>query len=554
MPESELQALLSISQIDLRRDFNQLLDEILAIVTNEVGGNAGTMMLVNEETGKLEMVAAFGLGGDYIDRIYARGVPITSSPSGEVLKTGKYYEVPNIFDEPRDKWWADIGRKLGFSAQLFMPMKREDEVIGLLNIYMEEPYHYTDNEITFVSIAASQAATVIEKVRLYQQALEKRKELENEIKARKKTEETLEENKRLLNKIFALSPLGIGLVDFNPGGLNDRTLSWTNEAMMALFGFKPDETEYLGQSAEVLYASREEFERVGELFREKLKTGELAEVDAKLKRRDGSTFDGYITTSFIDPSKPQKGLIATISDITWRKQAEEQLKQSEEKFRTFMETARDLMHILDKDGNFTYVNGSRAMTLGYSKEELLGMHITQILTKKSLSEDFESRWNTIVTKGELTLDAVWVTKDGKEIHGELKVVAIYDEDGTFAGGRAVFHDITERKKAEDALRASEEQYRSLIETAGAGVVTINMEGEFTLVNDALCGMIGYSNEELLGSFFADYIHPDDRAKIQDLFLNALKGPRTNIPTFRLSRDSQRWAHALVAFQPYSSCL
>jgi PAS domain S-box-containing protein len=328
MPESELQALLSILQIDLNQDIDLILKEILAIVAQEIGGTAGTIMLVTEETGELEMGAALGLGDDYIERVYRIGVPITYSPSRVVLKTGTYYEVPNIFDEPQDKWWADLGRDFGFSAQLFMPMKRKDEVIGLLNVYMPEPHHYTHDEITFVSIAASHAVTIIEKAQLYQHVLEKRKELENEIKARQLVEETLEEKERLLDKIFALSPLGIGLVEFAPGGLNDRKLSWANKAMMALFGFTPDELEYLGQSSEVIYASREEFERVGELIREKLKKGELAEVDAKLKRRDGSTFDGYITMCFLDPSKPRNGLIATISDVTIRKHAEEQLRAS----------------------------------------------------------------------------------------------------------------------------------------------------------------------------------------------------------------------------------
>ena len=127
---------------------------------------------------------------------------------------------------------------------------------------------------------------------------------------------------------------------------------------------------------------------------------------------------------------------------------EEALRQSEEKFRTFMESASDLMHIVDKDGNITYVNESTARTLGYSKEEMVGKHVTQFLTKEIVEKVFQPKWEELIAKGEIAVEATWVTKDGKEVYGEIKVVAIYDSDGKYAGSRAVFRDLTERKKQE----------------------------------------------------------------------------------------------------------
>jgi len=130
---------------------------------------------------------------------------------------------------------------------------------------------------------------------------------------------------------------------------------------------------------------------------------------------------------------------------------EEALKESEEKFRTFMETASDLINITDKDGKFTYVNDSMVRTLGYSKEELIGMHITQLLSKETL-KNFKPNWEELITKGEIVVEPTWVTKDGKEIYGEVKVVAIYDSNGNYAGSRTVFRDITERKRLEQTLK------------------------------------------------------------------------------------------------------
>ena len=140
-----------------------------------------------------------------------------------------------------------------------------------------------------------------------------------------------------------------------------------------------------------------------------------------------------------------------------RAKAEEALEESEDKSRTFMETASDLMHMADKDGNITYVNESMARTLGYSKEEMIGKHVTQFLGKETLEKDFKPKWEELVTKGKIAVETTWVTKDGKEIYGEMKVVAIYDSDSKYAGSRAVFRDLTERKRMEQEIQEKSEQ-------------------------------------------------------------------------------------------------
>jgi len=191
MINTKLKVLLSISKIDLKRDLKQILNEILDHVGSAMGAHSGSIMLINEETDELGMVATWGLPDDYIERVYSKGVPITTSPSGVVLKTGRYYLVPNVFEEPRGKPWMDLGRELGISAQIFMPMKRKGKIIGLLNIYMANPHEFTEIEIAFLTIAASQAAAVIENAGLYTKIVKKNRELEREINERKQVEVTL---------------------------------------------------------------------------------------------------------------------------------------------------------------------------------------------------------------------------------------------------------------------------------------------------------------------------------------------------------------------------
>jgi PAS domain S-box-containing protein len=122
-----------------------------------------------------------------------------------------------------------------------------------------------------------------------------------------------------------------------------------------------------------------------------------------------------------------------------------------------METASDLMQITDKDGYFTYVNKSTARTLGYSEKKMIGMHITQILSKKILEKNFEPGWEELILKGEASPESILLTKNKKEIYGEVKVVAIYDSENKYAGCRGVFRDTTEHKKMEKALKKREKE-------------------------------------------------------------------------------------------------
>ena len=188
----------------------------------------------------------------------------------------------------------------------------------------------------------------------------------------------------------------------------------------------------------------------------------------------------------------QKNLEKIIEEQT------KELKESEEKFRTFMETASDLMYIIDKDGDFTYVNESMVRTLGYSKEEMNGMGVTQILSKEEVEKNFKSRFEELIKKGKIIFEDIWLPKDGKEIYGEVKVVAIYDSNSKYAGARGVLRDITERKKAEESLRESEKFNSSLLDNSPNPIIVINQDTSVKYVNPALKKLTGFSSEELIG--------------------------------------------------------
>jgi len=206
------------------------------------------------------------------------------------------------------------------------------------------------------------------------------------------------------------------------------------------------------------------------------------------------------------------------------KGAKEVLLESEDEFRTFMETASDLMHVTNKDGYFIYVNDATAKTLGYSKEEMIGMHITELIRKEDIKNEFDLKFEELIAKGIICLEPVWVTKDGKEIYGEIKVVAIYDSDGRYTGARAVFRDITDRKLAEERLRESDLKFRAIFDNVTDGLLLVNVGNKkFYMGNKMICQMLDYDQEEIKNLGIQD-IHPkEDLPYVFDQLEKQLKG-------------------------------
>jgi PAS domain S-box-containing protein len=496
MPASTLQTLVNIAYTDLQQDLAQILEEILSHIVRHIEGHSGSAMLLDEETGELEMVATFGLPANYIDRIYARGVPITCSPSGIVLKTGKYYTVPNIFAEARDRWWADLGKELGFSAQLFMPMNHKGRLIGILNVYMPEPHDYSESEIAFVSIAASHAAAVVENARLYEKLVEKTSDLEREIHERENLERALHEQKEFLERIFEASPIGIGILEITDNVLEERTLHWSNDAMLRLFGFDPtgDEHKSLhGKSPESMYASRAEFERVSRVLQQELCKSRITQIDAKFKRRDGTLFDGHLQLSLFDPYDVRKGAVATISDITWRKQAEERLRQNEETARALLNAPLDAALLQGLDGEILALNDRLAQRFGKSEDELIGTCVYDLFPPE------------LARTRRVSVDRVIRTKKPYRFEDEREdriydtnIYPILDADGTVAQLAIFSRDGTDQKRAEQALQDSEEMYRTLFESTGAALMVIEEDMMISHINEEIVSLWGYQKEELEG--------------------------------------------------------
>ncbi|MBN2299139.1 MAG: PAS domain S-box protein [Deltaproteobacteria bacterium] len=205
----------------------------------------------------------------------------------------------------------------------------------------------------------------------------------------------------------------------------------------------------------------------------------------------------------------------------------EQQFQNKAYQRLVTENVRDVIWTIDlKSGNFTYFSPSVEIFLGYTSQEAVGLKVEQILTPESctkailfFSEELEKQ-KTITPEmpaRNVAVELEHIRKDGSRVWAELNVVFLRDEHGDLSELLGITRDISDRKRAEDALRQSEEKYRSILENIQDGYMEIDLAGNFIFVNNACTGMLGYSLEEMAGMNYRQYTSPETAKKMFDFF-------------------------------------
>ena len=209
-----------------------------------------------------------------------------------------------------------------------------------------------------------------------------------------------------------------------------------------------------------------------------------------------------------------------------RDHAAEELRQSESRLRSLFEHAQDLIVACRLDGTITNVNQAIEKTLGWSRDELIGHSIARIVTPASVEVGQERVRRALAgEKLPRIFELEAVRRDGVLVPGEGWAHFIRDAAGRPIEQLGVFRDITERRRAEDAIRENEERYRSLFDNANDSILTFTIDGVVTSVNRAYERLTGWSREELIGVNWAELIAPVDRERMADRTRRALAGEK-----------------------------
>lgn len=223
-----------------------------------------------------------------------------------------------------------------------------------------------------------------------------------------------------------------------------------------------------------------------------------------------------ITRPFGYLLKPvQRGdLYITIEMALHRFALEKKLKASEQRWRDFIAQADDLIYTIDGTGRITSVNRTFIETSGYSEEELLGKSPLELVDPENLSSTAAMLKDVLNGVKIEVIEVAMLTKGGRKVFLEIRGHNTYDEDGKVVESFHIARNVTERKRAEKALEASREHYRSLFEGVPMGLYRTTAEGKILDANMTLVEMLGYPDREtfLVSSALDLYVNPEDRER------------------------------------------
>jgi diguanylate cyclase (GGDEF)-like protein/PAS domain S-box-containing protein len=220
------------------------------------------------------------------------------------------------------------------------------------------------------------------------------------------------------------------------------------------------------------------------------------------------------------------------------------LAASEAKYRQVVQSVQEVIFSTDADARWTFLNPAWTAITGFSVEESLGMSIFQFVhpedepgVRARFLDGLDRRATSFRHEGR------WRTRSGSHRWIELRLQLDIAPSGAIEGSTGVLADMTERRRAEDALRRSEEYYRALIENSGDMMAVLNADATFRYVSPAVERVFGYRAEELVGQDPMTLVHPDDAVETQETLALVLDGPGVTRTVELRARDRNgEWRH------------
>jgi two-component system cell cycle sensor histidine kinase/response regulator CckA len=290
-----------------------------------------------------------------------------------------------------------------------------------------------------------------------------------------------------------------------------------NDSMCRIYGYSTEELLGLNYKR---YTDNETAKSLFQVFNEIYRTGNPnTGYSYELIRKDGGKRYIEASASLIkDASDKPVGFRGIVRDVTERKKIEDALREREERYRTLLETMEEGYYEVDLAGNLTFINDSSSKMHAFPKEKMLGMNNREYMSKETSRRVYEI-FNGVYKTGQPARLVEWqiVKGDGQKAIMEASVYLIKNGRGEPIGFRGIERDITERKRAEEALRQSEERFRNILESIQDSYSETDLGGNFTFVNNVVCRHLGYTKEELIGMNYRQYTSDENAKEVKKLY-------------------------------------
>jgi len=498
-------------------------DVLQAIVERSVAlllATSGGLYLCDPERQEVRCVVSYNTPRDFTGTVLKYGV----GAAGVVALSGQ----PLIIDDYRA--WSGraeaFEEEQPFAAVLSVPMIWHGQVTGVIHVLRNANVEcFTQADQDLLTLFANHAAIAVENARLHEA-------MQLELEQRKKAEEAL----RLDGQIMANMANGVILVR-----VSDQAIIFTNPQFETMFGYGTG--ELIGKHISIINAPTDKSpEEIAQDIMKALKEDGIWKGEIQSVRKDGTTFWSYASVSTFEHGTYGTVWIAAHQDITTRKQAEEMIRISEERFRTILNELQDGFYEVDLKGNFTFFNPAYSRTLGFDEEEMMGLNYRSYMSQETAQAVYKT-YNKVYRTGipQQAVSMEMIRKNGTYRFMETSI-SLIKTDGKIEGFRGLVRDVTERKRAEEtlrkahdelevliqkrtaqleaslkALRTSEERLRFLVAASPAVIYTSKTSGDFaaTFLSENVTTQLSYTARDFVDdpNFWASHIYPEDAPRV-----------------------------------------
>src|SRR5215469_9162880 len=336
-------------------------------------------------------------------------------------------------------------------------------------------------------------------------------------------EENRQASDQLFRSIFENAQIGIGIFNIHTGE------HFTNRATHEILGYSQKELSRTEQWDEIVHADDRDTgaKRFSELTQGKRDDDEW---EQRFVRRDGRLVIANGKCKVIRDTAGKPKFVVTLNeDVTDRRLAEEERNRIAKQMQLLLDSTGQAVYGLDLDGNCTFVNKATCEMIGYPCDEVLGRNMHELVHHHRADgspypvKECPVSQAIMSGKGCRTDEEILWRRDGTAIPVEYSSFAILEE-GTIKGAVVTASDITERKRAGEALQSSERLFRSIFENSQIGISFFNIDGRAVFTNHAFQEMLAGTESELSQlEKWDDFIHPDERVSNAERYAKLVQG-------------------------------
>lgn len=469
------------------RNAKELFNSICRIAVDKGGFEMAWIGMLNNEDKKVKVIASAGVTNDYLKKINIdlndkkRG----GGPTGLAVKTGKHVISNNIESDKRMLPWRKDAIKYGYKSSASFPIKVFGKVVGAFNLYSSQPFFFTDEEINLLDEMVMDLSFALEFI--------------EEEKVKREAEEKLKITQ------FGIDHSQIGVYQIDEEG----KINYANEQACKSLGYTYEELT----SKSILDIDPNFSLKKWKEHRKKIRKKGSGTIETIHKRKDGTEFFVEVSINYFDYGD-KKLSFSFAKDITERKQAEDTLRENEERLRTIIETEPECVKIVDRDGRLLEMNAAGLAMLEVESLSEAQQHTLLNFILPEYRDSFGALHKRVMSGENGTLVFEVLGLKGTRRWLETHAAPMRNANGEVTKLLGVTRDITARKRAEEALKKSEERYRLISNLVSDYVFSSSLteDGSIKLnwVAGAFENITGYTFEEYTarGGWLAA-LHPDD---------------------------------------------